>query len=207
MWAARAAGRGETAAMTRAADLEGGERITFLIGQVCRLDVGMERALRHAWTWMVDHPATVLVPSKFSHLCEHLKEMMGVVEVDERFRAAALKVLAEAERLHRERNRVVHDMWMVEIDQHGQVDPQQWHRLATKAYSIGGRSTTITIGDFEAVVVAMERAAARVHMLATAVPHPTLPPFPGRSEESLLRILEDRFDLMPDGGLRAHEVP
>ncbi len=184
------------------------DRLTFLIGSVSRADVWLEFQLRQLWMSRVGASyAIYLVPNTFELLVQQCVVLFKEnTDCDERVRRAADDALQAARAAHVERNRVIHDMWLPNIEQ-GQVsDPETFVRQQALKHQPSGKAVLKTLQDVEDTLVALQRAGHRISCLIFlngmfsdgGIDAP-------ERDESMLRIAEDRFDLFPDGGARPHQ--
>jgi hypothetical protein len=184
------------------------DRLSFLIGQVCRSDVWLEFALRGLWQGLVGGgPAVLVVPTSLDPLAEQCAVMLPqllAAPTDERLLVAGLDAIASARVAHRERNRVVHDMWFANAEP-GDAELSFAQHKANR-FKLHFTMTPKSLSDVEDALANLDRAMNRVVSLRYAIPPWSLPPLlDPESFEQQVRTVEDRFDLLPGGGFSVHD--
>jgi hypothetical protein len=130
--------------------------------------------------------------------------MLSNSGVSDRWRTAGDDALIAAKVAHKERNRVVHDMWLPAG--RGDDDLASWDVHQAQKKTLSFKATPKSLTDVARTLNRLSRANQRVSNLGFGMVSLVL--FPGGGPEladaATLSIVEDKFDLIANGGARPH---
>ena len=93
--------------------LEASDQLSLSIGRVCREDVFLEQSCRQLFLALVGAGLGLyLRPASIEQLIDGCRLMLSNSGVSDRWQTAGDDALIAAKAAHKERNRVVHDMWL-----------------------------------------------------------------------------------------------
>jgi hypothetical protein len=150
------------------AALSAREQLLYVIGAVAQQDAALENWLRYLFIQMATPTVAMhALPSQFTTLLETCRAMVkgAIARMPTEWHAAALSALGEAVVAHEGRNRVVHDLWVVDPDTEAdsafvQERYRRWDILPT--------ANRKTLSDAWATLNALRRATARLASLVRA---------------------------------------
>lgn len=182
------------------------DRLSLLIGRVAQADVRLEFTLQGLWTSLAGFGyATFLVPADLTQLVEQSTIMFKARAFDGRYQAAGLAALQSATAAHRERNRVIHDMWIPSIDPSNEVaDREAFVRQRLRRRDSFGIAERKTLDEVQHVVSQLVRSNFQVSALLFSPPLFSQGSATTTPSEHDLRMIEGRFDVGRDGGARVH---
>ena len=196
------------------------DALCLRIGRVARAHVQIDNSLRLCHQTLMTPGLGVYLTNRVvstSVLVEDCRLMVAKSEIPEHVAAAAKSALDAAVEASKVRNRVVHDMWLRDVDDQTPEQAPRW-----TAHSIARRDRVRRVEEpprdldfLDAAVDQLRRTNVRITALLWALWN-VLPAFGGRTEKpdegwaELVRwvaVMENRFDLIADGGFRAHDDP
>lgn len=194
-------------------DLPSSEALYLEIGRVAQLHVRLDSSLRQIFVQLAtpslavylvnDNPSTTVV-------VEACKTMLKHADVPDEVREAGLLALESAKEASRERNRVVHDMWLPDTEVGGDLEnPLQWTVLRaarrSSGYIDGGRRDLESINSAHTQVLrSLNRLGSMRFALDATLPFYKSLGFPkqGWPLEYEIDVMADRFEMTEEGGVR-----
>jgi hypothetical protein len=197
-------------------DLDPEDELALRIGRVARAHVHVDNGLRSVHqTLSAPGLAAYLVGQiKSSNvLVQECRTMLAKADVSEDVRTAGDAALLAAAAANTTRNKVVHDMWMRDLDGEEQDGPPRWMRFraAKGQLNLAALDPPDDLVFLETALVEVRRAHIRVNALYWAL-WEVLPFFsglqgqgggpPGGRLSDWIAVMNDRFELVANGGFR-----
>ena len=183
--------------------LEPNDQLSLLIGRACRTDVWLEQHLVFLYRHLAAPSLAIFTPPQgFDALVVACDAMLRRAALPGEWEAAATGAVSAARLAHRERNRLVHDQWLAEVED---GDFKGWNRIKAVKHSLGGTATPQTLSDVKEVVAELHHASIRINQLLFALSG-LLPVYRGSGAtvptDDDRRFVEGDFEIMSDGGAR-----
>ena len=190
-------------AMPIPSGLEASDQLSLSIGRVCREDVFLEQWCRQLFLALVGAGLGLyLRPASIEQLIDGCRLMLSNSGVPDRWQTAGDDALVAAKAAHKERNRVVHDMWLPAGQ--GDDDLASWDVHQAQKKTLSFKATPKSLTDVARTLNRLSRANQRVSNLGFGMVSLVL--FPGGgpelADDATLSIVEDKFDLIANGGAR-----
>ena len=182
------------------------DAISLGIGRVARTHVRLDYALREVHRTLVLPGLGIFLQGGLGtdRLVEDCKLMIKAARLDDtELTAAASEALGAAKEANQVRNRVVHDMWMRELDHPPDVPRWTQFRAVRGELGLQGEFTK-DMGYIEAAQTQLLRATVRIHALNWGL-HGVLPFFQGSGLHATnqmgkwVTVMRDQFTLNADG--------
>jgi hypothetical protein len=197
-------------------DMGAEDRVSLGIGRVARAHVLLDDSLRRVHQALASPGLGVYLHSEITstdRLANECKLMIRKAAVGPTVAAAAQGALDAAKAANERRNRVVHDMWLRDVDA-SEDQPPRWSafRVYRGELNITAREDDQArdLAYLDAALTLMTRTRIRVMGVHWAL-WEVLPFFQGAHGESpsslpdWLAVMNDRFELTQDGGFRVVE--
>jgi hypothetical protein len=185
--------------------LEASDQLSLSIGRVCREDVSLEQSCKRVFLALVGAGLGLyLRPASIEQLIDGCRLMLSNSGVSDRWQTAGDDALVAAKAAHKERNRVVHDMWFPA--EPGDDDLASWDEHQAQKKTLSFRATPKSLTDVARTLNRLSRANQRVSNLGFGMVSLVLLPGGGRelADDATLSIVEDKFDLIENGGARPY---
>lgn len=190
--------------------LDPNDRLSLQIGRVARAHVTLDLALRSVHRTLATPGLAMYLTggvTSTARLVADCREMLKKAAIDEVVIGAADNALRAAIIANDDRNRVVHDMWLFDSDLESTT--RRLQSFQAKKGILGWEASERELTFVEDALTGLRRAYIRVLALEWAL-WSTLPFFSGSPNDERDRlpewiaVMNDSFDLYPDGGFRAH---
>ena len=192
------------------------DRLCLEIGRVTRSHVQLDQMLREVHQALATPGLAIYLTNgviSTDRLVENCKLMLEKVDASDEFKDAAKAALAAAKDANRERNRVVHDMWMPAIDEEGAPLPGQWQQMHRYKGGLGWVDTggPRDVADVRRVGEQFAFACVQVFALHWGLLK-VLPFYKGGDLdptpiEDFVKMMWGHIKLMAGGGFRLDEPP
>ena len=142
--------------MTEIDELTHDDQVALWAGRVVRKEAEIESMLRMVYSHLCgDGLSHLVVPNNFQPLLVAVRTMIKAVDVPEDYRADCLAALQRLGQAHEQRNRVVHDQWVM-------TAPGSF-TSAEKGYARGDKPEVVwDISDFEKVFLELRFCFAQI---------------------------------------------
>jgi hypothetical protein len=186
------------------------DRLDSLMGRVVRHHVMVETMCQNVWKalatpgWTTSAKvprglAPALPMPGLDRLVDQCRIMTTAAlpeQLPDEWRAAILDLLAEARRLNERRNAALHDSWIPAYDADGRIDTNIWKRHSIGKFKV----TPGTLAELEDLAASLDRLHFRLGELIR--PLVTLMDMAGTPHIGYLRMVQGRFEVLPDGTRR-----
>ena len=185
--------------------LEASDQLSLSIGRVCREDVILEQSCKQVFLALVGAGLGLyLRPESIEQLIDGCRLMLSNSGVPDRWQTAGDDALIAAKAAHKDRNRVVHDMWIPAGQ--GDDDLASWNLHQAQEKTPSFKATPESLTDAARTLNRLSRANQRVSNLGFGMA--SLVQLPGGgpelADDATLSIVEDKFELIANGGARPH---
>jgi hypothetical protein len=150
--------------------LDPSDRLGLYIGKVSRASVLIENTLRHIWINLAGPGlAVALVPTGVDRLTDECVRMLHKSRRHGRdLKVASIQALRAAKAANAERDRYIHDLWMVNPrDEH--ADAATFIRHRVRRHELGPAPTTVTSDDLVSTYNELRDVYVRIDALEYAV--------------------------------------
>ena len=188
------------------------DRLSLAIGRVVQSDVALEWQLRHLYQTLCGPSlASTVVPVGFGSVHGACRTMIEMADLSAPWDEVTTALLGEVAVLHGLRNRLVHDRFLLRMDQ----PAAEWSEPRLSAHRIRPNALRMTVAnheltELEALPDQIRRVVNRLNSLCLALPNLAtylLPgPLPDWDEEQDLRWVRGEFDIVEDGGMRLRDL-
>jgi hypothetical protein len=200
------------------------DELCLRIGRIARAHVAIDVALRRLYVTLASPSFAVYLANNnpsTNALVEDCRLMIVKADVSPEFRDAAFGALAAAKAANEVRNRTIHDMWLAADVESAGVEPKTWRTFRNQRGQLGAYA-----GDpprdltfLDEALTTMRRTGLRVQALSWALwellpfyrgSQGPVPDDEGHERDSAGQLavwtamIEDRFDLLDNGGFRPH---